>query len=71
MRIFLLNNFYQVPGGEDGVVKNEMKLLKKYGHEVSLFSRNNREISKYNVLKKIKLLWETTSSTEYYFQIKE
>ena len=37
-RILQIHNFYQIPGGEDVVVRNEKKLLEDHGHEVILCS---------------------------------
>jgi len=44
MRILLVHNFYQQPGGEDAVVRQEMALLQNEGHEVLLFSVHNDDI---------------------------
>ena len=46
MKVLVVHNFYQIPGGEDTVVYNEKKLLESYGHEVILYTRNNSEITK-------------------------
>jgi glycosyltransferase involved in cell wall biosynthesis len=45
MKILLVHNFYQQPGGEDAVVREELALLQSGGHEVSLFSVHNDEIA--------------------------
>src|SRR5579872_6354417 len=45
MKILLVHNFYQQPGGEDAVVRHEMALLQTKGHDVALFAVNNNEIS--------------------------
>ena len=41
-RILQIHNFYQIPGGEDVVVRNEKRLLEEHGHKVysSLFLEN-------------------------------
>jgi glycosyltransferase involved in cell wall biosynthesis len=44
MRILLVHDFYQQPGGEDAVVRHEMALLQSKGHEVVLFSVHNDDI---------------------------
>lgn len=51
--VLIVHNFYQIPGGEDTVVANEKSLLEKKGHKVILYTRNNSEIKKMGVLKKI------------------
>ena len=44
MRVLLVHNFYQIPGGEDRVVREELSLLAKHGVDVDLFSVSNEEI---------------------------
>jgi len=55
MNILLVHNFHRsgAPGGDDTVVKQEIQLLKSYGHEVVLFSKNNDDFDKLNFIKKI------------------
>ena len=38
------HNYYQQPGGEDGVFRSEIALLKDAGHDVLVFERHNDEI---------------------------
>jgi len=40
--ILMINNFYQIGGGEHTVFKNEVKMLKKYGHNVITYTKYNR-----------------------------
>ena len=44
MKIFLIHNFYQQPGGEDQVFADEAALLEANGHEVTRFSVHNDAI---------------------------
>ena len=44
LRILIVHNYYQIPGGEDTVVANEKKLLEDHGHEVTLYTRSNDEL---------------------------
>lgn len=44
MKILIVHNFYQQPGGEDAVVRDELALLKAAGDEVRLFSVHNDSI---------------------------
>lgn len=46
MRILLVHNFYQQPGGEDAVFATEGKLLEAYGHDVIRYSLDNRQIDR-------------------------
>ncbi len=44
MRILVLHNYYQNPGGEDKVFEAEVALLEAAGHEVVRFVRRNAEL---------------------------
>ena len=44
MRVLLVHNFYQIPGGEDSIVRQELIMLKKNGVDVELFSVTNDDI---------------------------
>jgi glycosyltransferase involved in cell wall biosynthesis len=45
MKILLLHNYYQQPGGEDLVVQQEKALLEAHGHTVDFMTANNRSIN--------------------------
>jgi glycosyltransferase involved in cell wall biosynthesis len=55
MKFLIIHNFHRsgAPSGDDIVVKQEIQLLKSYGHEVVLFSKNNDDFDKLNFIKKI------------------
>jgi glycosyltransferase involved in cell wall biosynthesis len=44
MRVLLVHNFYQIAGGEDSVVREELSMLKQRGVEAELFSVSNNDI---------------------------
>ncbi len=44
MRVLLVHNFYQIPGGEDTCVRQELSMLEKGGIEVELYSVDNDSI---------------------------
>jgi glycosyltransferase involved in cell wall biosynthesis len=44
MRILLIHNYYQQRGGEDECFEQEAAHLRRYGHEVRLYSRHNDEL---------------------------
>ena len=44
MKILVIHNKYQQAGGEDNVVAAEAKLLADYGHEVELWSVDNKDL---------------------------
>lgn len=56
-RILQIHNFYQIPGGEDVVVRNEKKLLEEHGHEVFTYYRSNKELNEGNKLKNFLFLY--------------
>jgi glycosyltransferase involved in cell wall biosynthesis len=45
MRILIGHNFYQTPGGEDGVARSEAELLRGFGEEVVVYHRSNSELN--------------------------
>lgn len=44
MRILIVHNRYQQPGGEDGVVSAEADLLQDHSHQVALYEADNDQI---------------------------
>jgi glycosyltransferase involved in cell wall biosynthesis len=44
VKILMLHNRYQIPGGEDQSTTAEVSLLRDYGHEVELLEEDNRRI---------------------------
>lgn len=59
LRVLILHNRYQQPGGEDIGVRDEYALLKKHGHDVELVEENNDHI--YGVIPKL----QTTLTAAY------
>jgi glycosyltransferase involved in cell wall biosynthesis len=51
MRILIAHNYYQQPGGEDGIFEAESALLKSRGHTVFPFVVHNDQINGMNKLK--------------------
>jgi glycosyltransferase involved in cell wall biosynthesis len=56
MKILLVHNTYQQPGGEDVVFSQERRLLECAGHQVLTYCRSNWEIATYSALKRLALL---------------
>lgn len=54
-RILQVHNFYQIPGGEDVVVRNEKRLLEEHGHKVYTYYRTNKELSEKGLMGKLLL----------------
>jgi glycosyltransferase involved in cell wall biosynthesis len=46
MRVLLVHNFYQVPGGEDSIVRDELAMLKQNGVDAELCAVTNDVIRK-------------------------
>lgn len=59
LRILIVHNYYQIPGGEDTVVANEKKLLEDHGHEVTLYTRSNDELKSMAKWRKLLLPFTT------------
>lgn len=71
MRILQVHNYYQIPGGEDQVVRNEGELLKEHGHEVFLYSRRNDEIKQMNLIQKLCLPFTACFSLRTYGEVRK
>lgn len=59
MKIVIVHNTYQQPGGEDVVFRNECELLKSAGHEVVEYQRSNHEASQYVSVRQLALAGRT------------
>ena len=59
MKIVLVHNTYQRPGGEDVVFDQERQLLEAYGHNVLTYCRTNWEVNKYAGIKMPALAWRS------------
>lgn len=70
-KVLIAHNYYQIPGGEDTVVKNELELLQENGHEVLLYTRHNDEIKKLSKLGKMKLFFDTIFSIKTYREVRK
>src|SRR6266576_537646 len=55
MKIILVHNHYQRPGGEDVVFEQEHQLLVRTGHKVVTYCRSNWEVESYSGVKRLAL----------------
>ncbi len=62
MRVLVIHNFYQQPGGEDAVFRAEVELLRGAGHDVRVFEIRNDEIEGYGAFEKAALAARTVWS---------
>lgn len=70
MRILLVHNSYQHPGGEDVVFRAERDLLAAAGHQIITYTRNNQEIDGYNWLQKARLARRATWANDTLSQMR-
>ncbi len=69
LHILIVHNAYQIPGGEDSVVENEIRLLKQAGCHVTTYFRNNSEISSYSFFQKLMLPIRSVYSKKSYKEL--
>lgn len=69
--VLIVHNYYQIPGGEDVVVKNEKHLLEKHGHKVITYERHNSELKNMPKVRKILLLFSSIFSIKTYGDVKK
>lgn len=69
MKIVLVHNSYQWPGGEDVIVQQERDLLRSAGHQVLEYRRSNHEVQNASLLQHISLtrraIWAKDSYQEF------
>jgi glycosyltransferase involved in cell wall biosynthesis len=75
MKILLVHNSYQYPGGEDVVFARERDLLRDHGHAVFEYERSNHEIENYSGFQKLKLatdvIWNFRSKIDFAERLQE
>jgi glycosyltransferase involved in cell wall biosynthesis len=70
MKILLVHNSYQQPGGEDIVFEQERQMLERAGHQVSLYVRHNDEIKGYGLWRKAGLALQTVWASDGYGDVR-
>ena len=69
MKILIVHNSYQQPGGEDVVFEQERRLLERAGHQVRTFTRSNWEVDAYTGLRQFSLakrtLWASDTRRDF------
>jgi glycosyltransferase involved in cell wall biosynthesis len=69
MKILVVHNHYQQFGGEHTAVEAQTALLRRHGHEVISYTRDNTTIQNYQLLDKVLFFPRTIFSREVYDQI--
>jgi len=64
LKILVVHNTYQQPGGEDIVFQQECRLLQAAGHDVVTYLRSNDEVKQYSGVRQLALIPHTIWSTE-------
>jgi len=64
VKILLVHNKYQQPGGEDVVFEQERNLLENAGHRIATYCRNNSEIDDSSLVKRLQLAKNTVASAQ-------
>jgi len=71
MKILLVHNYYQLPGGEDAVFDHDRKILEQGGHEVLTYCRSNNELSEMSLAQRMLSLDSFISSGQTKREIAE
>ncbi len=70
MKILLVHNFYRQPGGEDVVMNAEANMLRRAGHDVRIYVRDNDEIDSSGMIKAASLALNTVWARDTYRELK-
>jgi glycosyltransferase involved in cell wall biosynthesis len=69
LKIVLVHNSYQQPGGEDAVFAQERQMLERAGHKVIPYCRSNWEVESYKGIRQLSLakgtIWASDSRREF------
>lgn len=69
LKILIVHNEYQIHGGEDTVVDNEVELLRAHGHEVVEYRRSNQEYKDANKGTLVKVAKNTVFNRTVYREV--
>lgn len=71
LRILQVHDLYKIRGGEEQVVEDERALLTSHGHQVFLYTRDNRELDNMGFLGKLCLPFTTIFSVKTYLEVRK
>ena len=68
MKMLIIHNSYQQPGGEDVVFAQECQLLAGHGHQVLTYQRSNHEMEAMSSLQRLaqakNIIWSESSKQQ-------
>jgi glycosyltransferase involved in cell wall biosynthesis len=70
VKILLVHNFYRLPGGEDVVMNAEANMLRRAGHDVRIYVRDNDEIDSRGIIRAASLAINTVWARNTYRELK-
>jgi glycosyltransferase involved in cell wall biosynthesis len=70
VKILLIHNFYRQPGGEDVVMNAEASMLRRAGHDVRIYVRDNDEIDSGGLIRAASLAMNTVWARDTYRELK-
>jgi glycosyltransferase involved in cell wall biosynthesis len=69
VKVLVVHNYYQQPGGEDATCEQECRLLERAGHQVVFYQRSNKEIEGLTGWRRLQLsadtIWNGRSRREF------
>jgi glycosyltransferase involved in cell wall biosynthesis len=69
VKVLVVHNYYQQPGGEDATCEQECRLLERAGHQVVFHRRSNKEIEALTGWRRLQLsadtIWNQRSRREF------
>jgi FkbM family methyltransferase len=69
VKIILVHNQYQQPGGEDVVFEQERRLLERAGHQVAIYQRSNLELEESSAARRLvmarNIVWAKDTQREF------
>lgn len=71
MKILVVHNIYQIPGGEETTFYNEVENLRAHGHEVITYTRENAEVTSLGAVGRLTMPLEMTWSRRTYNDLRD
>ena len=68
-KILLVHNYYQQRAGEFSAVTRQIALLRQYGHDLIVYTKDNRTIKEFGLADKVKFMPNTVFSKQVYNEV--